>query len=479
MTRTRHRTGRLFCRHLRAVVRPVMLVAVLSWVSACGGGGEGGGGSPRPQPVIPSVPLQRPADAGNAPVTVRDGFLHFAAGTAAPTGALPVTSSHGDVRVSHGRRSDGVARADLIAYLQADAREDTTLCLPRFGMLPPTVQVVEGATAEMVDETVRAVQLINAALPRNWQLGFSAVPSRGYDGTGGRIVVEFTARERWDVRPDDPSATGQAQRTVLLGGAIDRARVWIDPGRTAGADRLGLLVHELIHALGRNHVDPRQFPGTIMHASGSRLPREGLHPLDREALLAVYGRPFTPDVTADHVAESFGSWRSEWIHVRGDLVTAGGAVAFGAAQRRFGAAAADRRTSPWAFGPSPTANLGDNAALSGSASWSGRLLGLTPAAQAVGGAADLTIDLATLDGNLAFSELEVWPAEQAPGSAGTGARWGDGDLSYDVTVAGNTFKRTGGDAGTVTGAFFGGAHQAMGGVIERDDLAAGFGGSRQ
>ena len=36
----------------------------------------------------------------------------------------------------------------------------------------------------------------------------------------------------------------------------------------------------------------------------------------------------------------------------------------------------------------------------------------------------------------------------------------------------------GGDAGTVTGAFFGASHEGMGGVLVRDDLRAGFGGSR-
>ena len=42
----------------------------------------------------------------------------------------------------------------------------------------------------------------------------------------------------------------------------------------------------------------------------------------------------------------------------------------------------------------------------------------------------------------------------------------------------NTFVQVGGDAGTVTGAFFGPAHEGMGGVLEREDLSAGFGGQR-
>ena len=72
--------------------------------------------------------------------------------------------------------------------------------------------------------------------------------------------------------------------------------------------------------------------------------------------------------------------------------------------------------------------------------------------------------------------MESWAA--APGAPGTGATWGDGDLNYTVAVDGNAFRRTGGDAGSITGVFFGAAHQGMGGTLVRDDLAAGFAGTR-
>ena len=52
------------------------------------------------------------------------------------------------------------------------------------------------------------------------------------------------------------------------------------------------------------------------------------------------------------------------------------------------------------------------------------------------------------------------------------------DFTYRVEVRGNNFVQTGGDAGTVTGAFFGAAHEGMGSVIVRDDLSARFGGTR-
>ena len=99
-------------------------------------------------------------------------------------------------------------------------------------------------------------------------------------------------------------------------------------------------------------------------------------------------------------------------------------------------------------------------------------------AEAVAVAAALTVALDTLAGDLQFSDLEQWTDGQTPGPASTGTMWDDGNLSYTVDVRGNTFTRTGGDAGIVTGAFLGTEHQAIGGTLQRDDLTAAFGGSR-
>ena len=159
------------------------------------------------------------------------------------------------------------------------------------------------------------------------------------------------------------------------------------------------------------------------------------------------------------------------IHVRGVLGIDGGDITFGAALR-------NGLSQPWAFGPTSHGDLEANAQLSGNASWSGRLVGLAPQAEVVAGAADLSVELATLAGRVDFTGLESWAANMEPGVVGSGTMWHDGDLSYMVEIRGNTFVQTGGDVGTVTGAFFGPSHSGMGGVLERDDLSAGFGGNR-
>ena len=88
------------------------------------------------------------------------------------------------------------------------------------------------------------------------------------------------------------------------------------------------------------------------------------------------------------------------------------------------------------------------------------------------------MDLATLDGNAGFQDLETWGVREVPGVPGTGRRWMDGDLTYTIDVTGNRFRRTGGDAGILDGRFVGTAHEGAVGTLERDDLTASFGATR-
>ena len=126
----------------------------------------------------------------------------------------------------------------------------------------------------------------------------------------------------------------------------------------------------------------------------------------------------------------------------------------------------------------------------GSAIWTGNLVGLTPVGATVVGDARVSVDLGTLTGAADFTALETWDAGVAPGAAGTGARWGDGDLSYGIAIRGGetepgvaghtayTFRETGGDAGTLTGTFVGQQHEGVAGTLVRDDVTAAFGGAR-
>ncbi|MCY4547703.1 MAG: hypothetical protein OXC28_04990 [Defluviicoccus sp.] len=62
------------------------------------------------------------------------------------------------------------------------------------------------------------------------------------------------------------------------------------------------------------------------------------------------------------------------------------------------------------------------------------MLGLTPSAEAVAGNAAIGVTLSTMRSTADFTVLESWSARAAPGSAGTGTQWPDGDLAYTIAV---------------------------------------------
>ena len=383
--------------------------------------------------------------------------------------------SHGSATLRYGRVRDGIGASELIEYLQRDVVQvEGGDVLLRWSRTPPRVHLVEGTSRAMVEETKKAIVLINGALPPNWQLRFSTTPitkAQESAGIDGGITVQFSPRYSW---PDSisESADGVAFTRRTGAGVITQAAILVNSSlRNTG--RLGVLAHELLHTLGRKHADPDRFPLTIMHAYGIEdLPDFVLRPLDREALHAVYAR-MSSGTQPGNIAEDLGPWGDVSTHVYGVI---GESKAPG--QVVFGAGVLNGHVRSYAVGLDLPSRSLRNSPLQGSGTWSGRLIGLTPSARVVAGDADLTVRLATLDGNIDFTNLEAWAAGAAPGALGTGSRWGDGDLGYTVTVFQNQFVQTGGDAGAVTGAFFGPNHESMAGTLKRTDLAAGFGGAR-
>ena len=388
-------------------------------------------------------------------------------------------TAHGSAEVGHLRFRDGTSASKLLRYLRADA-SDNDGQIRRWGNTPPTVRMIEGAATEQDwFDTLMAVRLINSALPPDWQLRFSdeAVAPDGKTNPGF-IEVEFTRRENWPGASCGGSfrAVGCARTRWTSDGRVTGASVVVDPTRVPGGvrGRMHVLLHEIVHALGRGHVSPAAFPDTIMHPSGDEGVSDWLilSPLDEAALYAVYDR-LPVGTRADLDMNDLGPWSDVSTHVFGRIDYVPGqqqAVIFGAVWQ-------NGLARPYAAARNPSPPLSRQ--LAGSASWSGRMLGLTPQAEAVAGAMDMTVQLVSLHGALDFTALEHWAPHAGPGARGTGTQWGDGDLHYVLSVdEGQVFVETGGDAGEITGVFFGDRHQRVGGTLRRHDLSAGFGGTR-
>ena len=418
---------------------------------------------------------------------------------------------------------------EYLAQLTDDRSGSRTAGLPTLSA-PPIVHLAAGTSDAFAAYVEHTVQLINTALPAGKRIVLSPEPAPPLTALAevpeGRIFIDFAPSKddwalggrykyRWTDRDGvqvmvaevDPAAEYDtaAQRWEFVG--MRAGRIWFDREvletnlntvriwdwdadewrnelRESRPDESDTVRHRypdeyvpemtmfaLLPALGLlRRVDSADFPDSFL-GDTSRPRLRHLPGIDGEALFAAYDRLAPGTLPEDLSPESLGAWDDTSFHLRGDLDIAGGEAAFGVAFR-------NGLARPWATGTAPLSELGSNSALFGTASWNGALLGVTPAAETVAGQARLTVELRTLDAELAFSGLERWGVERAPGAAGTGTRWGDGGLEYSVEIRGNAFHRTGGDDGEVVGAFFGAAHEAMGGVLQRDDLSAGFGGTR-
>ena len=412
------------------------------------------------------------------------GFIDGVQQTREGVGSLPIVASLPGLNIRYGRLEDGAGTETLhaffVEYLASAASEFLTDSSLHNKALryktPPVVRLIGSPTALEVQETIAAVQLINAGLPESAKLQMGAtLPGLSFpDDPVGRsnwtlenvIAVDFQdAQDAFEEDGSRTPGTSYADNEFRADGSIKWSYIRVGrtvagrcPGCDTRGDFTGTVAHELVHALGvYGHVDPFMYRSMMSSFGGGGR----LWPTDREALRVLYDR-LQP---GDSLPLDFGPWASDSLHIHGNGPFAG-----------FGVALRNGYAEPWAYGDLPDGDLADNSALSGSVTWTGTLLGLTPDAATVRGDAKVGIDLELMAGRADFTRLETWGA--APGAVGTGTTWGDGALGYTIVVRGNTFRETGGDAGWLTGSFTGLLHEGVAGTLERTDLTAAFGGAR-
>ena len=453
---------------------------VLFGLVGCGGGGGGAipNTSVEDSPRSPSItfprsgpqhygseglPRQSASNAHQMPIYHDGRNLMVGIDQGAGIGNLPRATTRGATTVRHGRLNDGAGVAVLARYLSATV-DDPALKWKS----APIVRFGGDGDQDDYERVIRAVQLVNTILPDNRKMRIASDGPSEDPGSGiyfGFIAEHDFGGSHWGATFNSNSAPGNQ---------ITHSGIVINKAYTGNGDRQAtiLLAHELLHALGMfggtGHVSPDLDSilegGNRIYdeAQGIPQPLSLLYPADREAMRVLYQRLADGDSPTD-----FGPWASTSQHVAGHSEHAA-----------FGVALRNGYAEPWAYGLRPTTALANNQSLTGSATWSGTLLGFTPRAAPVAGDAAIGVNLATMNGTADFTALESWPANTAPSAPGTGAQWLDGDLHYTIAVDGNTFRQIGGDDGVVTGIFVGNHHQGAAGTVERTDLAAAFGAAR-
>ena len=375
---------------------------------------------------------------------------------------------------------EGVAGSELAAFLSHHQRTDSPYStgeLSRWGSTPPVVRVASGALTHNIRDVQRAVEIINGALPRDYQMTFDPTPKEVEQREFGRTYGEYFPGEIVILFVPSVYGRGFAQANYgrepeIFGPETDlhvSGRISV-----AGNGSLALIIHEIGHVLGIDgdtwanvHI---LYPNSIMTYSpdtGIRPSgRDVIYPLDRDSFLALY-TVLRPGMTSAEIDAALAGWTATAYRIQDGFDLGQEHLSFGAWSRGVWA-------ESWAdYTPAPIP-LADNPVLIGQATWNGRMVGFEPDGDAVRGDAALTVDLDTLDGALGFNDLKIWTVGVNPATA-AGAVWGSGSLSYDIEVAGASFADS---TGEIMGGFVGPNHEGMAGTLERDDLSAGFGGVR-
>lgn len=356
--------------------------------------------------------------------------------------------------------------------------------LVRFAV-PPTVRLAEGMSKRERAISMQAIALINRALPYEHHvlLGPDAPAGVAWDWKGGlpdipdgQIFIEFVKGNPNSDRLGSSGVSHQAtirkydalqgrwEKKHLRASAVEMSSV-VFRGKPDW-QAVSVLVHELLHGLGFAGHPGKNFADSIMEDAWFRL--DGSLPdIDMAALQVLYTKLAEDTEPEDISVQSLGAWDDESTDITGVL----GPVSFGVRH-------ANNVSVPFASGSEPSKPLAESGlSKTRVVTWRGELLGLTPKLRTVTGTATVSVALLTMCGTAKFTNLRSFPVLSESTRRG-GVRWGDGTLEYDIRVGSNYLYSTGGDAGAVSGSFYGDNHSYVGGTVERSDLTAAFGARR-
>lgn len=438
----------------------------------------------------PALPELRAQDVGSAPISYRgiDGGTLLVGNDLTPRYPLRRLERDGRPNLFFGSRHGRVHYSKIVDYLS----EVSPGALNTFSA-PPTVHIAAGTKHRQ--NVLRAVQWINEALPPAWhiRIGRDIAPLRRWVPNGA-IYVDVFPSSRIGHKLGTEHAAGTAHLDDNRDGSRRSAHVFVAPDKMGWSDDPyeivesnivmdKVIIHELLHALGfEGHVEGQGLGSRLMRKMIGRTdPTDMLYPIDRQALFAAYMK-LEPGDSHEEINDTlFGNWPTlvDYFVLRTDLYEAG-------VSRQFVFEGDEpSHLQAWASGPTPSTNLEDSP-LSGTITWNGELIGFRPGYHlelgqpfsTVTGDAEIGVELSTLEGHAHFDDLKSH-GTTIPGTGGVTRRWGDGDLEYDIEVRGNTFRQIGGDEGMVTGIFTGEEHEGAAGTLERDDLSAAFGATRE
>ena len=373
---------------------------------------------------------------------------------------------------------------DTISYLKKEKTRFARFAdghLPFFDLaLGPPVVVLEESSESARPATERAVRAINQGLPDDWQISVSeeTEPDGTYPAIGGgyllpagssyrgTIVAQAAGRTKWRfpgwsdsrLRRISQNLIGYSMDFPVVSGPLYRyggGKIWADNRRLKGRELASTIAHEIIHVLGRWHVNKYDRPRWSVMQTGQYSHSDILYPADRGALQAIYATVREP-IRFDTLKDQLAGWDDNEYEVSGSFED----ISLGV-WARYGVPGEEDDL----IKPRVRLDLAPGPAFQGSAAWSGLLLGMTSDKDAVQGRAEVTLSLVSgsMQGRVIFSELV---------SVASGDPWRQGSVSYSLEGTGNRFSAPGERIG---GTIHGAAHKAVTGTLRDQGFTAVFG----
>ena len=476
----------------------VGIIAVTFFLSACSDDNvQTTTGTTNTLPPLPPLPLSAPNrfTADQDFVGIGPAFQYEAPSTS----NLSTQTEYDDSLTVYsgswrGARDGSISAGDAIEFIKSFRPEDGMgFVIPGFGDTQKTLRLSSGASVEQRKAVENALRMINAALPydKRIKLGESITEefNRG-SVPDNEIHIHFTEGKTNDW-PDDVEENGLGkakindQNIVVSGYAL----IDMDGIEEDDEDLQKMITRELLRAYGIVvHAEGGKFPDSNRLLSVSLpvfLSRDG------EILLAIMNLSPGKDVS-ELTPNDLGEWDESTFHLLGTLDLNDGQVI------EFGAGFRNGLGKPWAYGPVPATTLAKNPDLTGTATWSGYLLGFTKMGETVTGKAEIEINFRPDDptGTAMFTNLEKWGIKTSPGTHDpdddsrkwtytNGSDEDDGMLEYSISIVKEgTYEgfvsdsHSDNDAGMVSGVFVGTEHEGAIGTVEHPDLSAGFGTTR-
>jgi len=294
---------------------------------------------------------------------------------------------------------------------------------------------------------IRAVAIVNRSLPADKRLVLYETPRSlvGYMGIGnsyrrrGQLISGYIHAEILSWGPPQSRAAGIGWTDGDKGYALVHSDEMADPEYAVQT-----MVHEILHALGLMGHPHHTHTSILSYRHESSEIFDNIPALDVAVLYDMY------------------RW-GYWLGRVDTVFDAMDGVQFGVHSFNLG-----RALIPWVDGgqmgpPHPSK-------LEGRASYEGKLVGKTTSlAQDVSSVAELGFDLGRNAGDVRFHTIRHWD----------GRMWNRQGYRYDLHVSGPYFRSSVVDGiSDVTGAFYGYYGIVAAGTLQRADLTAAFGASK-